>query len=67
MPWKAGESLLLDCDFTNRLMPGGVSMPWKAGESLLLEINNYYELTVTCLNALESGRVIVTINEGQNG
>jgi len=38
-----------------------VSMPWKAGESLLLLFA--IELlgnTIFCLNALESGRVIVT-------
>jgi hypothetical protein len=62
MPWKAGESLLRGKrqgeEEVVRLV---VSMPWKAGESLLQQ--DWAGETVFCnprLNALESGRVIVT-------
>ncbi len=40
--------------------PLHVSMPWKAGESLLLEEIMEDIVKIGCLNALESGRVIVT-------
>ena len=64
MPWKAGGSLLRPNRASGQRGPVKVSMPWKAGGSLLLaSINKVENSRRCCLNALESGRLIVTIFE----
>ena len=61
MPWKAGRSLLLRLGNHRTMTNIHVSMPWKAGRSLLqLRDKIYLAGSCNCLNALESGPIIVT-------